>query len=133
MSRWWEDKLTTAFFIALVGGVIALAVWLIWLTAPPTEGYVRDKRATAEYTHWHDGGTSCLGYDTMGNCTYKVDNPDYPHQHCEGTCYELYLSHCKIKDGKQKCRKGWISLGTGPDAKAVYDKYGIGDYYPSPR
>lgn len=125
MSRWWNDWPSKIFGVFLVLLLVAIFVWVIWLTIPPSEGYVRDKKHTAEYTHWHDGGQTCFGEGTSKTC---FDNPDTPHQHCVGGCWELFLSHCKIKNGKQKCKKGWISV-----TKEIYDKYGIGDYYPSPK
>lgn len=128
MSDWWHDTASTIFFGVCVVLVIGIFVWVGWLTRPPTSGYVRDKNHTEQYSHYHPGTSSCAGYDSNGHCTYTISTPSYWHEHCVGGCWELYLSDCKIKDGKKKCRKGWITV-----SETAYNNYNIGDHYPDPK
>lgn len=90
---------------------------------PPERGDVIDRRHRPQHTHWHDGGTTCVSYDSKtGACTISIPNADRPHEHCVGGCWELKLRDC---DDSGDCQEGWVGV-----TEDTYERFPIGTNYP---
>lgn len=106
----WSEPLSVVAAVLLIA-IIGWVGWVVYQNTPSelSEGHVRDHRFTAQYTHYHDGGSTCWSYDKNGNCTFSTQNPDIPHEHCVGGCFELLIEGCSDdRQGDEHCRSEWM-------------------------
>lgn len=103
---WWDEILiglgATAIIVAIICGG-----WYLFQTSPfrLEEGVVQQPIYTAQYTHMHDGGSTCWSRNENGFCTFSTDNPDTEHEHCVGGCFELVVHGCSNdRRGDEHCR-----------------------------